>query len=906
MKLHINGETVIGEPRPGQCLRTFLREQGNVEVKKGCDSGDCGACSVILDGKPIHSCIYPAQRGEGSSVTTVAGLGEPDDPHPVQENFVRAGGFQCGFCTAGMVVTTSALDDHKRADLPKYLRGNLCRCTGYRSIEDAICGRANTVKSSEGTLGASIGAPAGIRVATGREKYTLDIEPPAGLLHLAVLGSPHAHARVLSIDTSRAEAMPGVKAVFTSADSPAIAFSTARHEMRTDDPDDSFVLDTVMRFVGQRVAAVVAESPTVAQNACAEIVVEYEVLDAVLDPEAARKPGAPLVHGDKDPEIARIADPGNNIVAELHGEVGSLADGIREADVTVTGTWQTQRVQHAHLETHCAIGWLDEDERITLRSSTQVPFLVRDELCHIFELDKDRVRVVAGRVGGGFGGKQELLTEDLVLLAVRRLKQPVQYEFSRSDEFNRAPCRHPMKIKVTAAAKSSGELTALAIDVLSDAGAYGNHSPGVMFHGCGESMEIYRCPNKRVDAQAVYTHNVPSGAFRGYGLGQIIFGVECAMDELARELSIDPYELRHINRVVPGDPFVSAHIDVDGDLRYGSYGLDQCLDLAREAMQRGNDNPAPSGDQWRIGEGMAMAMIATMAPRGHYADATVTLRDDGSYLVDVGTAEFGNGTTTVHSQLASKVLDTTADRIEIHQSDTDLVEHDTGAFGSAGTTVAGKTVMLAAQQLRDKMTEIASGISGAPAHDCSLTANGVSAAGTWIEFSDLLAAAGGPLQGTAHDSGTPRSVAFNVQAFRVAVNVQTGELQILQSVQAVDAGVVVNPQQCRGQVEGGTAQAIGTSLYEIMLTDENGKVWTDALRNYHIPQIADVPKTEVYFADTYDEFGPFGAKSMSESPYNPVAPALANAVYDAVGVRMYALPMSPDRLWKSMTEAGVR
>jgi putative selenate reductase molybdopterin-binding subunit len=705
-----------------------------------------------------------------------------------------------------------------------------------------------------------------------------------------VLGSPHPHARIVSIDTSVALALPGVHAVLTHEDSPTTLFSTGRHEHRTDDPDDSLVLDPVLRFRGQRVAAVVADTVAIAQRALSSIAVEYEVLPSVFDADVARSPGAPLLHHTKGPE-SRIADVSRNTVAEMHGETGDVAAALASSAAVVTGTWNTQRVSHAALETHATRGWLDKEGRLVLRTSSQVPYLVRDEICHIFDLPTDTVRVFTARVGGGFGGKQELITEDLVTLAVMRTGQAVQYEFTREDEFTISPTRHPMRINVTLGADANGVLTAMVVDELMDTGAYGNHGIGVMFHSVGESLSVYRCDNVKVDTQSVYTNNLPSGAFRGYGLGQVVFAVESALDELARKLNIDPFELRRRNVIVPGDPIVVTDPHEETDLLYGSYGLDQCLDLTEQALRRGNGTAAPVG--WPVGEGMALAMIASLPPRGHFAETTIELLQTGDYSISVGTAEFGSGTTTVHTQLAATALNTTADRMHMHQSDTDVVGYDTGAFGSAGVVVAGKALFAASNLLATKMIARAAEL-GFP--DAVVEPGGVRSGDRFIASSTLLK--NGPLTAAGRHDGTPRSIAFNVHAFRVAVNPATGEVRILQSIQAADAGTVLNPEQLRGQIEGGTAQAIGSALYEEMILDGEGRVLTTAFRNYHVPQVADIPDTEVYFASTHDDMGPLGAKSMSEAPYNPVAPALANAIRDALGLRPQELPMSRDRLWR--------
>lgn len=923
MSITIDGRTAANEPAPGQCLRTFLRDEGALGVKKGCDAGDCGACTVMLDGAPVHSCLTPAHRAEGREVTTVSGLGTPEALGAVQQRFVDAAGFQCGFCTAGYVVTATALADEDGnlppmtdTELERTFKGNLCRCTGYRSVRDALAGTCNVDRAAHSSAGdaphgRSLAAPAGPRIVTGTEEFTLD-QPTVGVLHLAVLRSPHAHARITAIDATRARSLPGVRLVLTHEDVPDVLYSTGRHESRLDDPDDTRMLDRVVRFRGQRVAAVVAESVRIAHAAIELIDVTYEVLAHVVDPEQARQPGAPLVHGDKDPDASRIAEPGRNVVAQTHGEVGDVAAGLAKADVVVTGTWRTARVTHASLETHGARAWVDSAGRLVVRSSTQVPFLVRDELAHVLGLDPERVRVFTARVGGGFGGKQELLVEDLVSLAALRLSEPVQWELTREEQFAAVPLRHPMRVSVTLGARSDGTLTAMQVDVLSDTGAYGNHGPGVLFHGCHESVATYRCANKRVDAEAVYTHNPPSGAFRGYGLGQVVFGIESAMDELAQRLGMSPFDLRRRNVVVPGDDFV-VNGPPGGDLAFGSHGLDQCLDLVEAdlaaAVARGVDADVPAG--WRVADGMAAAMIATIPPRGHHSHAAVTMGLDGTVTVAVGTAEFGNGTATVHTQLAATELGVPADRVRLQTADTDTSGYDTGAYGSTGSVVAGGAVVNAARALRDALvaraeervlapvgavvgTSAGVRVAETPRETGRVVADGVLVAGVLVPWSVLLDE---PMTCEGEHHGSPRSVAFNVQGVRVAVDPATGEVRVLHAVQAVDAGVVVNPEQLRGQVEGGFAQGLGGALYEEVMLDD-GAVTTRTFRDYRVPQMADVPPITVLFADTYDAIGPRGAKSMSEAPYNPVAPAVANAIARALGVRPRELPMSRDRVWR--------
>ena len=900
MSFQINGKAFDEQPRAGQCLRTFLRQLGHFGVKKGCDAGDCGACTVLLDGEPVHSCIIPAFRAEDHAITTIEGLAPEGSLHPMQQAFLNAQAFQCGFCTAGMILTCASLNQAQRQDLGAALKGNLCRCTGYRSISDALDGRSNIEDATPGTaFGRSLPAPAGPNVVRGAERYTFDVAME-GLLHIKMLRSPHAHAKIVSIDTSDALAVPGVHAVLTHHDAPAMLFSTARHEHTIADPDDTRVLDDVVRFVGQKVAAVVAETEGAAEDACRRIKIVYDVLPAVFDPVDAIEYGAPVLH-DKGPD-ARIAKPERNIVAELHAEIGSVEEGLAGAAAIFEGTFTTQRVQHAHLETHGGMAWSDKDGRINVRSSTQVPFLTRRALCDIFDLPPEKMRVFCERVGGGFGGKQEMYIEDILVLAVLKTGRPVKLELTREEQFISTSTRHPMRVRVKAAAGKDGKLTALQLDVLSNTGAYGNHAGPVLFHSVGECIGVYNCPNKKVDAVVAYTNTLPAGAFRGYGLPQTLLAVEAAIDELAKQLGINVFEFRRRNIVKANDPMLSPGSH-HPDVLVGSYGLDQCLDLVERAIAATTLAPDLS-DDWLTGDGIALTMIDTVPPGGHIADARIALKQDGSFELVVGTAEFGNGTSTVHRQIAASVLGTTVDNIKLLQSDTDHGGHDTGAYGSTGTFVAGRATQAAAENLASLLKDFASGLAKTGASACVVRDNAVATPDNTFSFTKLAATAQQQnkiLEASGNSSGTPRSVAFNVQGFRIAVNKATGEIKILKSVHAADAGRVANPMQCRGQVEGGVAQSLGATLYEEMVMD-NGRVVNPKFRDYHLPSFADIPRTEVYFADTIDTIGPMGAKSMSESPYNPVAAAMGNAIANATGIRFTSTPFKPDRLFPLLHE----
>ena len=721
-----------------------------------------------------------------------------------------------------------------------------------------------------------------------------------GMLHLKVLRSPHAHARIVSIDKSAALEVPGVHAVFTWEDVPRKLYTTSIHEDFRVDPNDTYMLDNVVRFVGQRVAAVVAESRPPPRRGAERSRSSTRSCRPSSTPRRRCEP-APAVH-DKGGD-AFIRNPERNILIEVHGGVGDVEAGFAEADVIHEGTYSTHRGQHAHLETHCSIAWVDEDKRLNVRTTSQSPFICRDKLCYLVRpWSARRPRLLRARRGrfrrqaGGAhrgpdrAGRHEDRPAGAVGVHARRAVR-------------RQHLSHPMRTTVKLGAKQDGTLTGIQLRIVSNTGAYGNHGGETLYHACSEAVALYRCPNKKIDAYTVYTNTVPSGAIRGYGVTQTIYAVECAMDELARALGMDPFELRQRNVVKPGDAMVSLSEEAS-DAEIGSYGLDQCVDIVRGALARGNGVTAPDGDDWLIGRGIAYAMHDTapppsIAPR----PASVCWRTD----LRAGYRHGGVRQRHHHPTCPDRRHHVGNDGVPVHivQSDTDRTGFDTGRLCQHRHVCRQQGGRLAAEALRERILDFAARNTQVPREMCRLDDDAVICGEVRLSLADLRQAAeeAGHLLALSRKAyGSPRSVAFNVHGFRIAVHRVTGEIAILQSVHAADAGTVINPMQLHGQVEGAISQGIGWALYERIVIDETGTIVNPQFRNYRIPAYADIPRTEVYFADTCDSTGPLGAKGMGECPINPVAPALANALEDATGIRFRDLPFRPDLIYRPIFE----
>lgn len=890
----VNGRDSEQPPRAGQCLRTYLREQGWTGVKKGCDTGDCGACTVHVDGMAVHSCLYPAHRVDGRTVTTVEGLSTDGSLHPVQEAFARAQGFQCGYCTPGFIMTTVALSGFQPDDLPQALKGNLCRCTGYQSISRAVkatCPPGSASSVPQGHPGSTDQETRD--VVTGAARFTLDEPEPEGTLHLALVRSPHRHARILDIDTRAALAVPGVRAVLTHRDAPVTRFSTALHERTEDDPPDLRVLDDVVRHVGQRVAAVIADHPAPAEEASRLVRVAYQVLPAVGTAEEAMRPGA-----------VRVGD-GPNVIAHLHRSTGDVDRGLAEADVVYDHTFTTQRVQHTALECHASRAWTDGEGRLRVHTSTQAPHLVRRRLCDIFGLDPQHVRVTAGRVGGAFGGKQEVLTEDITALACLHTGRPVQLELSRTEELTATTTRHPFTTRVTLGARRDGTLTAMRIRVTADTGAYGNHGPGVLETGCAEGLAPYRCENTAVEAFSVRTHNVPSGAFRGYGAAQVVFAVESALDDIAHRLGLDPLTMREQTCLRPAD--TAAFPGAGGQHALVGSALHDVLHALRQARaDRHLDHERPAAHGYRVGEGLAIAAHHSVPADGHLAQAKASLAADGRYDLTTGAPEFGSCAGTALRKIAAGILGTSPARIRLHQADTDLLEHDSGGFASTAMALTGQAVTRACRELTRLLITTAADFTTTPSKDCHLAEDTVHCAGSSVPFTDLhryAQSAGLCLQAdaTAAADDAELSLSVSAQWFRIRVDTDTGIISVLDSVHIADAGHIVHTEQSRSQIEGAVVQGLGCTLREELTTDPDGHITTPDLRTYSIPHFGDFPPTHVQLIGHDPTTAP---RPLAELAINPIAPALANAVRDALGIRVHTLPLRPDSLWSALAAAS--
>ncbi|GIV70789.1 molybdopterin cofactor-binding domain-containing protein [Caldilinea sp.] len=976
MNIHLtlNGVARTLACEPGETLLSVLRRNGVWSVKHGCETGECGACSVLLDGKLTPTCVMLAAQADGHALETVEALdrGPGAALHPIQQAFAETGAIQCGYCTPAMVLAAKELLSRTptptEAEIRDALGGVLCRCTGYVKPVEAVQRAAAILRGEavppidaaggvplEGFFDAVrrnpepdlpgpgdnvltkpkvalftfptvdlqgatevVGKPEvkvdAVKLVKGKPAFADDFDLP-GMLHAAMLTSPHAHARIKRIDASKARALPGVHAVLTYQDVPRVIYASGGQSWPNPHPWDQVSLDSKVRHVGDRVAVVAAESPEIAREALKLIEVEYEVLPAVFDPLETMKPGAPIIHDE--PDAVGIADAEHNIAVKIHAAVGDVEKALAESDYVFERTYRVHQVQQASIEPHVVVTYWDEDERLVIRTSTQVPFHVRRMIAPLIGLPVKRIRVIKPRIGGGFGGKQEMLIEDLCAHLTIATGRPVRFEYTRAQEFTSARSRHPMVITFRAGVMRDGTLHALDMHTVSNTGAYGTHGLTVCSVAGLRGLATYRCNNLRFDAQVVYTNIPTPGAFRGYGAPQGEFALESLMEEIAEALNLDPVEFRLKNAVRSGDPIPITAALGEGEAGrqpqiVQSCGLEQCVTQGAAAIawdRRGD--PAwrvdPKRPYIRRGLGMAVCMHGTAIPGLDMGAASVKMNDDGSFNVLVGGTDLGTGSDTVLAQIAAETLGVPLNDIIIYSSDTDFTPFDTGAYASSTTYISGGAVKKAAEQVREQILERAKMMlklettEGLHLRDrCVVAPDGRSVTLADIALNSLHVADQKQIMATASHMSLHSPPPFGAQYAEVEVDTQTGQVTVTKLVMAVDCGTAINPRTAQGQIEGGLVQALGYAVSEEMAYDEQGRVLTTRFGDYRIFQANEVPEIEAILVPTYEPSGPYGAKAVAEIPMDGVAPAVANAVYDAVGVRIRDLPLTPEKVWRAL------
>ncbi len=981
--LKINGAEHQIDTPPSTTLLAALRGLGLHGVKFGDEGGLSGADTVLLNGKPINAGSMLAAQAEGHNIATIEALGEhpeqgwkkTDGLHPLQKAFIESGAIQCGYCTPAQILAAKSLleknSNPTEAQVREAIAGILCRCTGYLKPVQAILKaaaelrgdepidissinwdfgtpkpdaprddspasslagvltRPKVVLTPESQTWKTVGKPEikvdAIKLAQGKPAFTGDFEK-RGLLHAKVLHSPHAHANIKKIDVSKAKALAGVAAVLTYQDIPRVVYSTAGQSDPIPGPLDTFSLDHKVRFVGDRVALVAAETPEIAEKALALIEVEYEILPAILDSREAMNENAIKIHDE--PEYVNFADsnPDKNLAAHIRIDIGDVEKGFQEADEIFEAEYEVPKVQQVSIEPHIAVTYWDEDDRLVIRTSTQVPFHVRRMLAPVLNLPVKRIRVIKPRIGGGFGGKQEVLMEDVPAHLTIATKRPVIYEYTREEEFIAARSRHPMRVRMKTGVKKDGTITANSMYALSDTGAYGCHALTVTGNTGHKAMALYVgdgdyriSPNIRFYADVVYTNTPPAGAFRGYGVPQGYWPLDRHIEKIARAMGFDPIDFRLKNAIRPGEyhPFSTAWNEGREPRPeiVHTVGLEQCVAQGRAAI---NWDDKYGNEAWqqvdrqphkKRGIGVALVMQGTAIPYLDMGGASIKMNDDGSFNLLVGATDLGTGSDTVLAQMAAEVLGVPVEDIITYSSDTDFTPFDKGAYASSTTYISGTAATKAAQIVAERIkirAAILLGLSESEYANIRLSnreaiaPDGKSVSLTEIALDALHKNNQEQIMGVASYVSPVSPPPFAAQFAEVTVDVETGQVTVDKLVMAVDSGVIINPLTASGQIEGGMTQALGYAVCEEMRYDDQGNAYERDLDRYHVFRADEMPELETIFVETFEPSHPFGVKAVAEIPMDGVAPAVGNAILNAINVNVDEIPATPERVWRAI------
>jgi xanthine dehydrogenase molybdenum-binding subunit len=880
LQLTVNGTPVDIEVPESRYLSEVLREDLRLTgTKVGCAEAECGICSVLVNGTPVVSCVFPAFKANGTTVETIEGLGKDGKLHALQQAFLDHGAVQCGICTPGLIMTAKGLLDRKaaarepvtEADIREALKDSFCRCTGYQSIINAILQAAGhdvkpyipDTKAPREVVGRPRPNPNALAKITGQARFTDDYHFD-GMLHARTKRAHVPHARIRRIDVDKARALDGVHAVLTHADVPG---RNAHGIVTVDWP---VLCHDKLRYVGDAVAIVAADSEAIADAALALIEVDYDELPAVTSPLAALAPDAPLVHEER---------PDGNLLKHIKVKKGDIDAGFAGADVIIDRTYRTPTTEHLFLEPECSIGvpaGYPDHDKTTVYVGSQIPYADRDQVAASLGVEPEQVRIRATLMGGGFGGKEDIVGQIHAALLAEATGRPVKMLYTRQESLLVHPKRHATVIRMRTGATRDGKLVALQATLYGDGGAYASLSDKVLTRATTHASGPYDVPNVRVDCFATYTNNVPCGAFRGFGVTQSCFAVESNMDTLAAELGMDPVELRRINALDVGS------VTATGQELRESVGLRECIDRVDADMRAGDFRWSWDDDDYRYAWGVAVGYKNTGLGGGAPDKATAEVEawhDDERGIkaqVRISSAEMGQGLPGVLAAVAAEELGIGAADVDVLLGDTDLCPDGGPTTASRQTFVSGNAARLAA---REAATKLASGEQRRV----------VARHEYWAPKTQPL--------GTGGDMHVGFS--FVTQAALCAIDRRTGEVNVERVIAAHDVGRAINPLTLEGQIEGGIVMCIGYALTEHYI-QEDGKPWTSVMARYKTPSIMHAPKITSHIVEHDLSTGPFGAKGMGELPSIPTSAAITNAIFNATGVRVRSLPVDQDALLHAM------
>ncbi len=916
LRVTVNGTIVAETVDPSQTLLEFLRGNlGLAGTKNGCGTGHCGTCTVLVNGRPKRSCLIRLkQLTDITVITTIEGLGGSIQRlHPVQRAFAEAGAVQCGFCTPGMILSTVALlhdhPDPDEATIRRTLAPNLCRCTGYQSIVRAVQLAAAYVRGVDEPAGPRVdGEPATVVGRTVPRKDAPDkvLGNPifaddlarAEAVHGVLLLSEYTHARIESVDCSAARSCPGVVAVLTRADLPG------SNVFGLYAPDQHVYADGEVFFRGEVIAAVIADTVAHAEEAGAQIRVGYHALPILDDPELNLADGAAVVRPDLQSNVAHH-------VAVRKGDVDAA---FAQADLVIEGEYSTPFVEHAYLEPESCLAEPGTDGSVTVWTGSQGSYAYRAMIAACLAIPEEKVRVVMTACGGGFGGKEEPTVQIHAALAAIKTGRPVKMTLTREQSLRMSVKRHAARIRMQHAADKTGRIVAVRSRVVADAGAYLSLTKPVVFRSAVTAPGPYDVPNVHADSYGVFTHRTPNGAFRGFGSTQVCFAAEIQMDKVARALGIDAGELRRRNGFVSGSQTATGQVLSDG------VGYRPTLEAAIDGLTalRAEFEPMSRPAHKRLGFGLASSYknVGIGAGTPDSASAGVALTAAGRIEVTIGAADMGQGSDTVAAQIAAEALGIPYDLIDVVAGDTDRCPDGGMTTASRQTFVTGNAVLqacagfkpllaraLGAIEAGDRLPEWrvmlrrladAVGAGGSGSGEGS-DVGGVQYRATYVPPATISHRedATEPSQLDRPDDGIHYAYCFVSSAVAVEVDVETGRIEVLKVYSAQDVGKAIHPQNVIGQIEGSVAMGVGYALSEEFVEHDSTLI-TNTLGKLKIPRFNTTPSIVAVVIEEPQSSGPFGAKGMGEVGLNPLAPAISNAVFDAVGIRLQRLPMKPE------------